>query len=91
MAVFAFPAQAALAIPVDVQEDPQLYTVIADIPGVCKEDIYVAVEGNEVTLHAEANQEQSRSFLLPMRVDAAAARIEYKDGVLRLVLPKKAP
>jgi HSP20 family protein len=32
----------------------------------------------------------SRSFTLPVDVDAAAAKAEYKDGLLNLVLPKKA-
>ena len=31
----------------------------------------------------------SRSFTLPVDVDAKAARAEYKDGVLNLTLPKK--
>jgi HSP20 family protein len=31
----------------------------------------------------------SRSFTLPMEVDADGAKAEYKDGVLSLVLPKK--
>jgi len=31
----------------------------------------------------------SRSFTLPVDVDAKAAKAEYKDGVLNLVLPKK--
>jgi len=32
----------------------------------------------------------SRSFTLPTEVDAKGAKAEYKDGVLSLVLPKKA-
>lgn len=32
----------------------------------------------------------SRSFSLPADVDEKAAKAEYKDGVLNLVLPKKA-
>jgi HSP20 family protein len=32
----------------------------------------------------------SRSFTLPAEVDANGAKAEYKDGVLNLVLPKKA-
>lgn len=32
----------------------------------------------------------SRSFSLPSEVDDKAAKAEYKDGVLKLVLPKKA-
>jgi HSP20 family protein len=31
----------------------------------------------------------SRSFTLPVDVDAKGARAEYKDGVLNLTLPKK--
>ena len=31
----------------------------------------------------------SRSFTLPVDVDAKAAKAEYKDGVLSLTLPKK--
>lgn len=31
-----------------------------------------------------------RSFTLPQAVDDAAARAEFKDGVLQLELPKKA-
>ncbi|MGH8678438.1 MAG: Hsp20/alpha crystallin family protein [Burkholderiales bacterium] len=32
----------------------------------------------------------SRSFTLPSDVDARAAKADYKDGVLNLILPKKA-
>lgn len=31
----------------------------------------------------------SRSFTLPMDVDDKAVKAEYRDGVLKLVLPKK--
>jgi HSP20 family protein len=31
----------------------------------------------------------SRSFTLPVDVDANSAKAEYKDGVLNLALPKK--
>ena len=32
----------------------------------------------------------SRSFQLPLEVDAQSVKAEYKDGLLNLVLPKKA-
>jgi HSP20 family protein len=42
-------------------------------------------------LYSERNYGMvSRSFTLPVEVDEKAARAEYKDGVLNLVLPKKA-
>ena len=54
----AFPSGAELSIKVDVKEDEKSYTVRADIPGVKKEDIQVDVEGNMISLRAEAKQEK---------------------------------
>ena len=49
------PAQ----IKLDVKETGDAYTVHAEIPGVPKEDIHVAVDGNVVTLRAEIKQQDS--------------------------------
>lgn len=46
-------------IKVDVKETGDGYTVHAEIPGVPKEDIHVAIEGNVVTLRAEIKQQDS--------------------------------
>jgi HSP20 family protein len=54
----AFPKGAEVSIKVDVKEDDKGYTVRADIPGVKKEDIQVDVEGNMISLRAEAKQEK---------------------------------
>jgi HSP20 family protein len=54
----AMPAGSELSIKVDVKEDDKSYTVRADIPGVKKEDIQVDVEGNMISLRAEAKQEK---------------------------------
>ena len=54
----AMPAGSDLSIKVDVKEDDKAYTVRADIPGVKKEDIQVDVEGNMISLRAEAKQEK---------------------------------
>ena len=43
-------------IRVDVKESSDAYTVEAELPGIAKEDIHVAVEGNIVTLRAEVKQ-----------------------------------
>lgn len=51
------PAQ----IKVDVKENGDAYTVQAEIPGVPKEDIQVAVDGNVVSLRAEVKQQDSTS------------------------------
>jgi HSP20 family protein len=46
-----------VSIRMDVTEDDEAYVVHAEIPGVKKEDIHVAVEGNQVTLGAEVKQQ----------------------------------
>ncbi|MEK9804144.1 MAG: Hsp20/alpha crystallin family protein [Curvibacter sp.] len=45
------------SIKIDVKENGSTYTVSAEIPGVKKEDIHVAVEGGRVTVSAEVRQE----------------------------------
>ena len=46
---------------------------------------------DEKTLYTERTYGLvTRSFSLPAEVDPSAAKAEYKDGVLNLVLPKKA-
>ncbi len=45
-------------IRIDVQEGEKAYTVKADLPGVRKDDIRVEIDGNVVTISAEARQEK---------------------------------
>ena len=42
---------------IDVAETDNAYTVRAEIPGVKKQDIHVAIEGNQVTISAEVKRE----------------------------------
>jgi len=45
-------------IKMDVSEDDKAYTVRAEIPGVKKDDIKVAVDGNQVSISAEMKKEK---------------------------------
>ncbi|MDX2218352.1 MAG: Hsp20/alpha crystallin family protein [Burkholderiales bacterium] len=45
-------------IRIDVREDEKSYAVDAAIPGVKKEDIHVAIDGNEVSITAEVKNEK---------------------------------
>jgi HSP20 family protein len=49
-----------------------------------------AKEGEKVVYSERTYGMASRSFTLPREVDAQGAKAEYKDGLLSLVLPKKA-
>jgi HSP20 family protein len=50
-------APTAAAIRMDVTETDKAYVVHAEIPGVKKEEIQVAIEGNQVTIGAEVRKE----------------------------------
>jgi len=48
---------APVSLRIDVAETDNAYTVRAEIPGVRKEDIHVAIEGDQVTISAEVKRE----------------------------------
>ena len=50
--------QPQLKMRIDVAENERAYTVKADIPGVKKEDINVRVDGNVVSIDAQAKTEK---------------------------------
>ena len=56
--------EAGVALPrakVDVAEKNGAYLVTAELPGVRKEDIHVAIDGAQVTIEAEARREKEAS------------------------------
>jgi len=102
------PAAVQGRIKIDVSERDNAYVVHAEIPGVKKEDIQVNIDGDQVSISAEAKAEKevkenervlhrerhygkvARAFSLGTDIDQSAASAKYADGVLELVLPKKA-
>lgn len=54
----ALPAPSKIKI--DVKEDDAAYTVHAEVPGVAKDDIQVAIDGNVVSLRAEVQQKDEK-------------------------------
>ena len=105
----AFEGRAELPrMKVEVAEKNGAYIVTAELPGVKKEDIAIAIDGALVTLSAEVKREKevsenervlhtertygkvSRSFALPQELDEAKAEAKFHQGVLELLLPKKA-
>jgi HSP20 family protein len=69
----------------DVKEDEKADTVRAEMKQEKEE------KKDEKVIYSERSYGMvSRSFSLPAQVDPQGAKAEYKDGVLNLVLPKKA-
>ncbi len=90
--------------PVDVCETADEYVVKAELPDVKESGIDVRVEGDMLTLRGEREFRREgrryyqversfgffcRSFILPSEVDRDAMTATLKDGMLKIVVPKK--
>lgn len=85
--------------PVDVLENENEILVIADLPGVTKENMTIRMEDSDLFIQAaqpdpsekEAWQpvEFYRTFRVPNTVDPAGITAELKQGVLHLTLKKR--
>jgi HSP20 family protein len=93
------------AFKTDISDNEKEYVIEADLPGFAKEAIQVEIVDNHLTIHAkkddttEENQgnyirkerymgEVSRTFIFD-DVNEAEIKAEFKEGVLKLTLPKK--
>jgi len=90
--------------PVDLLETADRYVVIAELPGLRREDLDIQVHDDRVTIAGNRRErlqacEQyhrverghgsfSRTFQLSVPVDAARVTAELKDGLLTVTCPK---
>jgi HSP20 family molecular chaperone IbpA len=90
--------------PVDVFENENAITLLADLPGVARDQLHVRVDGENLVLEATAStstpenmelvygEAQSasyrRQFTLSRELDASRIEAQLRDGVLRLTIPK---
>lgn len=96
----------ALLPPVDVVEDPQGLTLLADLPGVPRDKLTLDVDGDQLTIEAEMRlalpegltpnhaevqvSRYRRQFTLSKELDAEHITAELQHGVLKLRIPKAA-
>jgi HSP20 family protein len=96
----------ALLPRVDVLEDEEGITLLADLPGVSKDQLELRVDGDALVIEgvmAEFTPEKlepvyaevrlpryRRSFTLSRELDASRIEANLKDGVLTLRIPKQA-
>nr|4RZK_A Chain A, Small heat shock protein hsp20 family [Saccharolobus solfataricus P2]4RZK_B Chain B, Small heat shock protein hsp20 family [Saccharolobus solfataricus P2] len=77
----------------DVIEKGDEIKVVAEVPGVNKEDIKVKVTngGKKLVITAKSEDRQYyKEIDLPAEVDEKAAKANFKNGVLEITLKKKA-
>ena len=96
--------QRAVVPPVDVFEDENAITLLADLPGVSRERLGVRVDGDSLLIEGTAEvagpndmemvygeaqvPAYRREFTLSRELDASRIEAQLKDGVLRLTIPK---
>lgn len=77
---------------IDVIETENQICVIAEMPGVSKEDIRVDATPNRLDINAKNDlRKYSESIELPAQVDAQSAVATYKNGVLEVKLNRIEP
>jgi HSP20 family molecular chaperone IbpA len=99
-------AQRAVLPAVDVFEDSSGITLLADMPGVPKDQLELKVEGDALLIEGAVRQptpegleaiyaevrvpRYRRSFTLSRELDTARIDASLKDGVLTVRIPKQA-
>jgi HSP20 family protein len=74
---------------VDVMEEGEIYTIIAEIPGVSEGDITVVVNGDIVQITAKsATREYEKELLFKCKVAEEPVKKSYVNGMLEVKLRK---
>jgi HSP20 family protein len=77
---------------IDVMETDEEVHVIAEMPGVNKEDIDVNASETSVEIKAEGeNRKYFETVDLPCEVIPESAKARYNNGVLEIIFKKKHP
>lgn len=101
----AKPSQSSVLLPpVDIFEDESGFTLIADMPGVAKEQLVVRVTGDNLLIEGAASvpvtgnmelvygeiqsPQYRRSFTLSRELDPGKIEAKLANGVLNLRIPK---
>jgi HSP20 family molecular chaperone IbpA len=98
-------AEVALQPPVDIYEDAQGITLIADMPGVSRERLHIEVDKEMLLIEGDAQIDISegtealyadvqatryrRGFTLSGELDVDQCEANLKDGILTLKIPKR--
>jgi HSP20 family protein len=90
--------------PVNAFNEGEDFVIVAELPGVKKEDLDIQVRGDTVRIRGKKAVEHDakasvhrrertggdfdRTLTLPGQIEAARVTAEYRDGVLTLRLPR---
>ena len=88
----------------DLYESGDHFVAVVELPGMRKEDIDLSLHDGALSISGERKRESNngetaqrteryvgtfrRSIALPNHVDASKVNATYKDGILKVILPK---
>lgn len=88
----------------NIVETEKAFEIMLAVPGYNKEDIQVEIENNILSIFCDKDKNEGqetnytrqefgygtfrRSFTLPKVVDASKIAADFKDGILKVTLPK---
>jgi len=73
---------------VDVFDEGELILVVAELPGVDKDDVQIEVQDDILSLSATGERKYVKELLLPSLVDADTMETTYHNGILEVQLHK---
>ena len=90
--------RATVAPAVDIFENKDELLILADLPGVQKEDLAIQFDKGHLTLEGRLREfgpdeepfDYRRTFVVPQGIDAEKIAAKLRNGVLELDLPKVA-
>jgi HSP20 family protein len=98
------PGPAGWVPPVDLFETPEQYVLIAEVPGLQRDDLQIQLQDDNLTVSGVRREHEtpceqyhrverghgtfSRTFHLPYPVDAERITADLHDGVLTITCPK---
>ena len=90
--------RATVAPAVDIFENKEELLILADLPGVLKEDLSIQFDKGHLTLEGRLREfgpdeepfDYRRTFVIPQGIDAEKIAANLQNGVLRVSLPKPA-
>ncbi len=94
-----------IPVNMDITEDDGSFSILAEVPGMNKDDIKISVKDNLLTISGERTKSDddaakvvwseryfgrfARSFKLPDSIDKSGVSADYKNGLLSITIPKK--
>lgn len=84
---------ATRAVGVQLTESDTSWTLSLDVPGVSREHLTIAIEGQSVKIETVegAPRQYKKAYEFPENVDAASSSAKLENGVLTLTLSKPVP